>query len=145
MEREMPPFRCIIHCAAGIQDSSLVNMTEANFDNVLRPKIAGAWNLHQKTLDQELDFFVMYSSATTLFGNEGQGNYVAANLYLESWPTIGEDSAYPGWRLPGGRLARWDTWRGTPSSHGCSESGSAGSCSHRHWRSTGWSKRSRLG
>ncbi len=84
MQREMPPLRGIIHCAAVIQDSSLVNMTEGDFHDVLRPKIAGAWNLHKHTLDRELDFFIMYSSATTLFGNEGQANYVAANLYLEA-------------------------------------------------------------
>jgi phthiocerol/phenolphthiocerol synthesis type-I polyketide synthase C len=84
MQREMPPLRGIVHCAAVIRDSSLLNMTEADFHDVLRPKIAGAWNLHQQTLDRELDFFIMYSSATTLFGNEGQANYVAANLYLEA-------------------------------------------------------------
>ncbi|MGC1884834.1 MAG: type I polyketide synthase [Stellaceae bacterium] len=84
MQREMPPLRGIIHCAGVIQDSSLVNTTEADFHDVLRPKIAGAWNLHQQALDLELDFFIMYSSATTLFGNEGQANYVAANLYLEA-------------------------------------------------------------
>ena len=84
MQREMPPLRGIVHCAAVIQDSNLVNMTEADFYDVLRPKIAGAWNLHLQTLDRELDFFIMYSSATTLFGNEGQANYVAANLYLEA-------------------------------------------------------------
>ena len=84
MRREMPPLRGIIHCAGVIQDFSLVNMGEADFAEVLRPKIAGAWNLHHRTLDRELDFFIMYSSATTLFGNEGQANYVAANLYLEA-------------------------------------------------------------
>ena len=84
MHREMPPLRGIIHCAGVIQDSSLVNMTEEDFHDVLRPKIAGAWNLHHHTLDRELDFFIMYSSATTLFGNEGQANYVAANSYLEA-------------------------------------------------------------
>ncbi len=84
MQREMPPLRGIVHCAAVIQDSSLVNMTEADFHDVLRPKIPGAWNLHHHTLDQELDFFIMYSSATTLFGNEGQANYVAGNSYVEA-------------------------------------------------------------
>jgi NAD(P)-dependent dehydrogenase (short-subunit alcohol dehydrogenase family)/acyl carrier protein len=84
MQREMPPLRGIIHCAGVIQDSSLVNMREGDFHDVLRPKIAGAWNLHHHTLDRELDFFIMYSSATALFGNEGQANYVAANAYLEA-------------------------------------------------------------
>jgi acyl carrier protein len=84
MQSEMPPLRGIIHCAAVIKDSSLVNMTESDFHDVLRPKIAGAWNLHQHTLGRKLDFFIMYSSATTLFGNEGQANYIAANSYLEA-------------------------------------------------------------
>jgi acyl transferase domain-containing protein/NADPH:quinone reductase-like Zn-dependent oxidoreductase/acyl carrier protein len=84
MQGDMPPLLGIVHCAAVIEDSSLVNMTEANFYDVLRPKIAGAWNLHHHTLDQKLDFFIMYSSVTTLFGNEGQANYVAANSYLEA-------------------------------------------------------------
>src|SRR5262249_57994403 len=96
MRREMPPLRGIIHCAGVIQDSSLVKMTEANFHDVLRPKIAGAWNLHQETLDQRLDLFVMYSSATTLFGNEGQGNYVAANLYLEALADYRRGLGLPG-------------------------------------------------
>jgi len=40
--------------------------------------------LHRYTLDKHLDFFVLYSSATTMVGNPGQGNYVAGNLYLEA-------------------------------------------------------------
>jgi acyl carrier protein len=104
MQHEMPPLRGIIHCAAVIQDTSLVNMTEANFDNVLRPKIAGAWNLHQETVDQKLDFFVMYSSATTLFGNEGQGNYVAANLYLEALADYRRGLGLPGLAVAWGAI-----------------------------------------
>jgi acyl carrier protein len=104
MQREMPPLRGIIHCAAVIQDSSLVNMTEASFHEVLLPKIAGAWNLHQQTLDQKLDFFVMYSSATTLFGNEGQGNYVAANLYLEALADYRRGLGLPGLAVAWGAI-----------------------------------------
>jgi phthiocerol/phenolphthiocerol synthesis type-I polyketide synthase C len=104
MRREMPPLGGIIHCAAVIQDSSLVNMTEANFHDVLRPKIAGAWNLHQETLDQKLDFFVMYSSATTLFGNEGQGNYIAANLYLEALADYRRGLGLPGLAVAWGAI-----------------------------------------
>src|SRR6516164_7004032 len=104
MEREMPPLRGIIHCAAVIQDSSLVNMTEANFHDVLRSKIAGAWNLHKETLDEKLDFFVMYSSATTLFGNEGQGNYVAANLYLEALADYRRGLGLPGLAVAWGAI-----------------------------------------
>lgn len=104
MRREMPPLSGIIHCAAVIQDSSLVNMTEANFHEVMRPKVAGAWNLHQQTLDRKLDFFIMYSSATTLFGNEGQANYVAANLYLEALAGYRRGLGLPGLAVAWGAI-----------------------------------------
>ena len=42
------------------------------------------------TLDTPLDYFILFSSATTLFGNPGQGNYVAANACLEPWQKIAE-------------------------------------------------------
>ncbi|SUW53308.1 polyketide synthase [Bordetella holmesii] len=44
----------------------------------------GAYHLHALTRDAALDFCVYYSSATTLFGNPGQSNYVAANMWLEA-------------------------------------------------------------
>jgi acyl carrier protein len=50
----------------------------------MRPKLGGAFNLHRYSLDKKLDFFVMFSSATTLLGNPGQTNYVAANMGLET-------------------------------------------------------------
>jgi phthiocerol/phenolphthiocerol synthesis type-I polyketide synthase C len=51
---------------------------------VLRPKMLGAWHLDRLTRDRTLDFFILYSSAASLFGNPGQSNYAAANLYLEA-------------------------------------------------------------
>jgi aryl carrier-like protein len=51
---------------------------------VMAPKVQGAWNLHRATLDQALDFFVLYSSLSTFIGSPGQSNYVAGNLFLES-------------------------------------------------------------
>jgi NADPH:quinone reductase-like Zn-dependent oxidoreductase/SAM-dependent methyltransferase/acyl carrier protein len=84
MRRTMPPLRGIIHCAAVMQDFALSNMTLKSFREVLHPKIGGAWNLHCQSLGEKLDFFVMYSSGVTLFGNEGQANYTAANLFLEA-------------------------------------------------------------
>jgi len=48
------------------------------------PKMKGAWNLHHITLDMPLKYFVMFSSISALIGNKGQGNYVAANCFLDS-------------------------------------------------------------
>ncbi|HUK10491.1 MAG TPA: SDR family NAD(P)-dependent oxidoreductase [Stellaceae bacterium] len=82
--REMPPLRGIVHCAAVIDDAALANMTPERFYAVMRPKVLGALHLDRLTRGMPLDFFVMYSSAVTLFGNPGQTNYMAANLYLEA-------------------------------------------------------------
>src|SRR5258708_34580707 len=79
---------------------------------VLAPKIRGAWELHDATRELALDFFILYSSATTLFGNPGQAAYVAANMALEALATerraLGLPATCIGWGPIGdaGYLAR---------------------------------------
>ncbi|MDD5274053.1 MAG: SDR family NAD(P)-dependent oxidoreductase, partial [Methylovulum sp.] len=80
----MPPLAGIIHAAAVIEDGLARNLSQMQLQKVLAPKIQGASNLHELTADKKLDFFVLYSSVTTLFGNPGQSHYVAANLWLEA-------------------------------------------------------------
>ncbi|MEN6484947.1 MAG: type I polyketide synthase [Syntrophobacteraceae bacterium] len=80
----LPPLKGIVHAAAVISDALIRNMDRGQIRRVLAPKIVGAHNLHELTRSVPLDFFVFFSSATTLFGNPGQGNYVAANAWLES-------------------------------------------------------------
>jgi len=79
-----PPLRGVVHAATVIDDSLVYNMDSEQIRRVLNPKILGAQYLHQMTLDKPLDFFILFSSATTLFGNSGQANYVAANSWLEA-------------------------------------------------------------
>ncbi len=74
----------IIHAAAVIEDSLAMNLTSETLNNVLTPKILGAQHLHDLSSSWDLDFFVLYSSATTFFGNPGQAAYVAANHWLEA-------------------------------------------------------------
>ncbi len=50
---------------------------------MFRPKVDAAWNLHELTRDLDLAAFVLYSSASNVFGNPGQGNYAAANGFLD--------------------------------------------------------------
>jgi acyl carrier protein len=49
----------------------------------MAPKVHGAWNLHQATLTEPLDLFVMFSSAAAILGAHGQGNYAAANAFMD--------------------------------------------------------------
>ena len=82
--KRFSPLRGIVHSAMVIDDALIRNMDEGQIRRVFEPKILGAQNLHELTLGAKLDFFVLFSSATTLFGNPGQGNYVAANTWLEA-------------------------------------------------------------
>ena len=84
INRELPPLKGLVHAAMVLEDGLIRNMSQQQLLNVMKPKIIGAQNLHELTSGQELDFFVLYSSATTFVGNPGQANYVAANSYLES-------------------------------------------------------------
>jgi acyl carrier protein len=59
-------------------------MNEERFLAVMAPKATGAWNLHSRTMSLPVDFFVMFSSVASVIGNPGQGNYVAANAYLDA-------------------------------------------------------------
>ncbi|OGT81122.1 MAG: hypothetical protein A3J35_07710 [Gammaproteobacteria bacterium RIFCSPLOWO2_02_FULL_52_10] len=113
------PLKGIIHAAMILEDSIIRNLDEASFINVFRPKIQGAWCLHQLTNELPLDFFILYSSATTCLGNPGQANYVAANAYLESLARFRRSQGLPAlaiaWDaiLDAGYLARNDSLRET--------------------------------
>ncbi|MDD4915447.1 MAG: type I polyketide synthase [Methylococcales bacterium] len=79
-----PPLKGVVHAAAVFGDSLIRNMDAAQIRKVLAPKVLGGQYLHELTLDCKLDFFILFSSAVTLFGNPGQANYVAANACLEA-------------------------------------------------------------
>ncbi|EYF04311.1 Malonyl CoA-acyl carrier protein transacylase [Chondromyces apiculatus DSM 436] len=82
--REGPPLRGVVHAAAVLDDHTLLELSAENFRSVFAPKVLGAFHLHQATGSQELAFFLMYSSAAALFGSPGQGNYTAANAFLDA-------------------------------------------------------------
>ncbi|NML34339.1 type I polyketide synthase [Paraburkholderia antibiotica] len=84
IEASGTPLKGVLHSAMRIDDGLLRNLDDARMLAVLEPKVAGAWNLHRATRRCALDFFVLYSSATTCLGNPGQGAYVAANSFLEA-------------------------------------------------------------
>ena len=78
------PLRGLFHLAMVIDDAPLSALTRERMRTVMAPKAYGAWLLHQGTRDLSLDCFVMYSSVSSIFGNPAQGNYGAANAFLDS-------------------------------------------------------------
>ncbi|WP_407942745.1 SDR family NAD(P)-dependent oxidoreductase [Methylobacterium ajmalii] len=73
----------IIHGAMVLQDGLIANLDPAALEAVIAPKVIGAGHLDALTRDRALDYFVLFSSATTFIGNPGQGSYVAANGFME--------------------------------------------------------------
>ncbi|MCI0454466.1 MAG: SDR family NAD(P)-dependent oxidoreductase [Candidatus Dadabacteria bacterium] len=84
VHKRMPPLRGVIHAAMVIDDAIILQLNEERMRKVMAPKIIGAWNLHSQTLDLPLDFFVLFSSISSLFGSPGQGNYAAGNSFLDA-------------------------------------------------------------
>jgi myxalamid-type polyketide synthase MxaB len=82
--RQLGPLRGLVHAAGILDDALLTDLTWERFSAVLAPKVLGAWNLHQATSGDPLDFFVLFSSFTALLGPLGQGAYAAANAYLDA-------------------------------------------------------------
>jgi myxalamid-type polyketide synthase MxaE and MxaD len=80
---KLPPIDGIIHAAGVLDDGLLVTQTAERMKAVLAPKVAGARALHRLTQGRALDFFVLCSSAASLFGNPGQAAYAAGNAYLD--------------------------------------------------------------
>ncbi|WP_338848359.1 SDR family NAD(P)-dependent oxidoreductase [Massilia sp. W12] len=108
LRREYGRINGVVHAAGRAGDGFLHNKPHDVFARVLRPKVDGAWVLHQLTLGDPLDFFIMYSSVATVLRSPGQSDYTAANAYLDglahyrrSIGLCGITLCWPAWREVG--------------------------------------------
>ena len=105
--RALPvPLKGVFHLAMVIDDAPLAALTADRFRSVMAPKALGAWLLHERTLDLDLDCFVLFSSVSSIFGNPAQGNYAAANAFLDSLAhhrrALGKPALAINWGVLGG-------------------------------------------
>ncbi|WP_285786417.1 SDR family NAD(P)-dependent oxidoreductase, partial [Microbispora sp. NBRC 16548] len=111
----------VVHVAGVVADGVLSSLGSGQWDAALRPKVDGAWHLHELTEDLDLAAFVLYSSASAMFGSPGQANYAAANAFLDELARHRRAKGLPGvslaWGLwgetagMGGRLSEADLAR----------------------------------
>ena len=78
------PLTAVFHSAGVANDGVITELTLDRLNNVLRPKVDGAWNLHELTQDLDLSAFVLFSSAAGLIGSPGQSHYAAGNAFLNA-------------------------------------------------------------
>lgn len=104
LKQSMPPIRGVVHTAGVLNDKMLIDLDWTGFEKVLQPKVSGIVNLYHAIENEELDFFMMLSSITSIVGNMGQANYATANYFLNSF------ASYMGLKgLPGFTFC-WGPW-----------------------------------
>lgn len=99
-----PPVRGVIQAAGVLDDGIIRKLTWERFTQVLAPKVQGSWNLHQLTQAQALDFFVLFSSSSSLLGTAGQANYCAANMFLDALASYRQARGQPALAI------NWGAW-----------------------------------
>ncbi|KAL8706673.1 MAG: hypothetical protein Q9201_000307 [Fulgogasparrea decipioides] len=85
MERcsqSMPPIRGVIHGAMVLHDKLFEQLSINEYEAIMRPKVQGAWNLHNALQKQDIDFFVTLASAAGILGTRGQAVYASTSTFL---------------------------------------------------------------
>ncbi|WP_044362956.1 type I polyketide synthase [Streptomyces natalensis] len=99
-----PPLAGVLHLAGVLDDGVLLLQSPERFERVMAPKARGAWNLHTATAECPLDFFVLFSSVSSLLGTPGQANYAAANAFLDGLAAFRQEQGLPALAI------QWGSW-----------------------------------
>jgi NADPH:quinone reductase-like Zn-dependent oxidoreductase/aryl carrier-like protein/phage tail protein X len=113
--QSMPPLRGVLHAAGVVDDATLAELSPERFARVMAPKVDGAWHLHTLTAGVPLDFFVMFSSGAALLGSPGQGNYAAANSFMDALAFVRHAQGRPALSV------NWGSWADVGMAAGVSE------------------------
>ncbi|MCV7409094.1 polyketide synthase [Mycobacterium florentinum] len=97
-------LRGVLHAAAVLDDSLVFSMTKDSMERVWAPKVIGALRMHEASAGCELDWWLGFSSTSSLLGGPGQASYACASAWLD---------ALVDWRRASGLPAtviNWGPW-----------------------------------
>lgn len=101
------PLRAVMHTAGALDDGVIPSLTPDRLSAVLRPKVDAVLALREATRDADLSAFVLFSSVAGILGGAGQGNYAAANAFLDTFAYEARSQGVPAtsiaWGIWGGR------------------------------------------
>ncbi len=100
------PIQGIFHVAGILEDSLIANKDINSFERVLKSKVYGLWELDRLTRTEPLDFFIVFSSVVSIYGNIGQADYAAANSFLDTFIQWRKQQERPGKSLS----INWTLW-----------------------------------
>ncbi|NLR69242.1 KR domain-containing protein, partial [Chitinophaga varians] len=100
----------IIHAAGVVRDSFIINKTAASASAVLSAKIGGVRHLDEASASCRLDFMILFSSLSGVTGNIGQGDYAAANAYLDDYALYRNELVKAGARSGRTQSIAWPLW-----------------------------------
>jgi polyketide synthase PksL len=103
----------IIHAAGVVRDGFLLKKSLADFEDVIRSKVFGTVLLDEATKQEQLDFFVLFSSTAGVFGNAGQVDYSYANAFLDAFASAREGQRERGERYGQTVSINWPLWKET--------------------------------
>nr|WP_255323123.1 SDR family NAD(P)-dependent oxidoreductase [Lysobacter sp. K5869] len=107
---ELGALRGVLHCAGARSDELILKKTAGDLAAVLAPKVRGTWHLDNATADADLDFFALFSSGVSVFGNVGQADYAAANGFLDAFAGFRQARAAQGQRSGRTLAVDWPLW-----------------------------------